>query len=82
MSLTNYISQSVIGAFIYFPFGLYLAPHCGYTLSMLIGIAIFIVQIIFCKQWLRHHRQGPLEKIWHRLTWIGGGDKVAPANAG
>lgn len=26
MSLTNYISQSVIGAFVYFPFGLYLAP--------------------------------------------------------
>lgn len=35
MSLTNYISQSVIGAFVYFPFGLYLAPRCGYTASLL-----------------------------------------------
>ena len=33
MSLTNYISQSILGAIIYFPFGFYLAPYCGYTLS-------------------------------------------------
>ena len=39
MSLTNYITQSIIGAFIYFPFGLYLAPYCGYTLSLLIGLS-------------------------------------------
>ena len=28
MSLTNYISQSIMGALIYFPIGLYLAPYC------------------------------------------------------
>lgn len=43
MSLTNYISQSIIGAVIYFPFGLYLAPHCGYTLSLVIGFAVFLL---------------------------------------
>lgn len=71
MSLTNYISQSIIGAFVYFPFGLYLAPHCGYTLSLLIGIVIFVLQLMFCKWWLSKHKQGPLEYIWHRWTWIG-----------
>ena len=71
MSLTNYISQSVIGALVYFPFGLYLAPHCGYTLSLLIGIAVFILQLLFCRWWLSRHRQGPLEYIWHKWTWIG-----------
>ena len=73
MSLTNYISQSVIGALIYFPFGLYLAPHCGYTVSLLIGIAVFFLQVMFCKWWLKSHRQGPLEFIWHKWTWIGTG---------
>lgn len=71
MSLTNYISQSVIGAAVYFPFGLYLAPYCGYTLSLLIGILVFLLQVWFCKWWLAGHKQGPLEYIWHKWTWIG-----------
>ncbi len=71
MSLTNYITQSIIGAVIYFPFGLYLAPYCGYTLSLLIGLFTFFMQLLFCKWWLGRHKQGPLEYIWHKWTWIG-----------
>lgn len=71
MSLTNYITQSIIGAVIYFPFGLYLAPYCGYTVSLLIGLFTFFLQVQFCKWWLARHRQGPLEYIWHKWTWIG-----------
>ena len=71
MSLTNYIAQSVLGAFVYFPFGLYLAPHCGYTASLAIGLLIFLLQMRFCKRWLSGHRQGPLEYVWHRWTWLG-----------
>lgn len=70
MSLTNYIAQSIMGAIIYFPFALYLAPYCGYTLSLLIGIALFVAQLQFCKWWLKGHKQGPLESLWHKLTWI------------
>ena len=71
MSLTNYISQSVLGAIIYFPFGFYLAPYCGYTLSLIIGIVLCILQVQFSKWWLSGHKQGPLETIWHKWTWIG-----------
>lgn len=70
MSLTNYIAQSVAGAVIYFPFGLYLAPYCGYTASLLIGLALFVLQVRFCKWWLAGHKQGPLESIWHKWTWM------------
>lgn len=70
MSLTNYISQSIIGALIYFPIGLSLAPYCGYTLSLLIGIVTFFYQVYFCRWWLASHRQGPLERIWHKWTWL------------
>lgn len=73
MSLTNYVSQSILGAIIYFPFGLYLAPYCGYALSLLIGIVLFLLQVQFCKWWLKSHKQGPLESIWHKWTWIGSG---------
>lgn len=71
MSLTNYISQSIIGAVIYFPFGLYLAPYCGYAVSLLIGVFTFLLQVWFCKWWLSKYKQGPLERIWHKWTWIG-----------
>lgn len=71
MSLTNYITQSIMGAIIYFPFGLYLAPYCGNTMSLLIGIVLFLLQVWFCKWWLSKHKQGPLEAVWHRWTWMG-----------
>ena len=71
MSLTNYISQSIIGAFIYFPIGLNLTPYCGYTFSLSVGFLIFLLQLRFCKWWLARHKQGPLEYIWHKWTWIG-----------
>lgn len=73
MSLTNYITQSIIGAIIYFPIGFYLAPYCGYTISLIIGICTFLMQVQFCKWWLGKHKQGPLEHIWHKWTWIGTG---------
>lgn len=70
MSLTNYVSQSIAGALIYFPFGLYLAPYCGYAVSLFIGFILFLLQVHFCKWWLSKHKQGPLESLWHKLTWI------------
>lgn len=70
MSLTNYVSQSILGALIYFPFGLSLAKSCGMALSLLIGIVVFLVQVQFCKWWLSKHKQGPLEGLWARATWL------------
>ena len=70
MSLTNYVAQSIFGFIIYFPLGFYLAPYCGYTVSFLIGCAIFTLQVLVSKWWLKNHKQGPLEGFWHKLTWI------------
>ena len=71
MSLTNYVSQSIIGALIFFPIGLNLAPYTGYTISLLIGFMIYIFQVRFCKWWLSKHSHGPLEYLWKKATWIG-----------
>ena len=71
MSLTNYVTQSFAGALIYFPIGLNLAPYCGYTVSMFIGIAFFFLQVRFCKWWAERHKHGPLEGLWHKWTWVG-----------
>ena len=68
MSMTNYVTQGIIGSAIYYNWGLHL--QMGITGSLLIGIAIFLVQWAVCRWWFRIHRHGPLEYIWKKATWI------------
>lgn len=70
MSMSNYIMQSIIGSFIYYGFGLGLYKYTGATYSILIGITLAVLQGIFSKWWMKSHKQGPLEIVWHKLTWI------------
>lgn len=70
MSLTNYLSQSLIGGFLFYNWGLGLYRYTGITVCFLIGIAVFLLQYFFCRWWLRSHRQGPLEWLWKKATWI------------
>ena len=69
MSLTCYITQSIIGSFIFYNWGLHYV--CDFTRSLLVGIGIFAVQYIFARWWFKNHKQGPLEYIWKKATWIG-----------
>ena len=71
MSMSNYILQSILGSFIYYGFGLGLYQYTGATYSLLIGLVLAVLQGIFSTWWMKHHKQGPLESIWHKLTWIG-----------
>ena len=70
MSLTNYLSQSLIGGFLFYNWGLGLYRHTGITACFLMGIGMFLIQFFFCRWWLRSHRQGPLEWLWKKATWI------------
>lgn len=70
MSLTDYVMQSVIGSFLYFGYGLGLHQVCGTTYSLLIGIVFFLAQLAFAHWWFRHYKRGPLESLWHKLTWL------------
>ncbi|WP_321425685.1 DUF418 domain-containing protein [uncultured Bacteroides sp.] len=71
MSLSNYIIQSILGSFIYYGFGLGLYQYTGATFSLLIGITLGTLQGFFSSWWMKNHRQGPLEFIWHKATWVG-----------
>ena len=70
MSLTAYVFQSIIGGFVFYGYGLGLGPSVRHTVSLGIGIILLIIQIQFCKFWINKFGQGPLEKLWHKLTWI------------
>lgn len=71
MSLTNYLGQSIIGAAIFYNWGLGLFRICGHTASFALGVVCIIVQFIFCTWWMKHHKRGPFEQLWCNLTWFG-----------
>lgn len=70
MSLTNYITQSMVGAFLFYNWGLSLHDDLGITASVCVGVAIFALQLLFCRVWMKHHTHGPLEYLWRKGTWI------------
>lgn len=72
MSLTNYITQSIIGVFIYYGYGLCLYKTTGATATFLIGLGIVAVQLLWSRWWLARHRQGPFEMLWRKGTWMFG----------
>lgn len=75
MSLTNYLVQSILGSFIYYGYGLCLYKYTGASYSVLIASVVIFMQVVLSRWWLKNHRQGPMEQLWHKLTWI----KITPA---
>jgi len=70
MSMSNYIMQSILGSFIYYGFGLGLYKYTGASYSILIGLGLAVLQWFFSSWWLSNHKQGPLETLWHKATWV------------
>jgi Predicted membrane protein len=70
MSLTNYITQSIVGSLLFYNWGFGLHKYLGITFSFAVGILLFILQFTFCFWWMKHHRHGPLEFIWKKATWL------------
>ena len=71
MRLTNYLSQSIFGAMLFYNWGFGLFRYCGHTVALLMGAGFILLQYLFCTWWLKNHRRGPFEELWARLTWIG-----------
>ena len=71
MSLTSYVVQSIIGTSIYYGFGLGMYQYTGASFALAIGIVLALLQRQFSVWWLKRHKQGPLESLWHRATWMG-----------
>jgi uncharacterized protein len=70
-SLTNYISQSAFCTTLLFGYGFGLYPYLGASTSALMGILTFAAQVIISHWWLKRYKQGPLEWLWKKGTWIG-----------
>uniref|UniRef100_UPI003562ABEF DUF418 domain-containing protein n=1 Tax=Arsukibacterium sp. TaxID=1977258 RepID=UPI003562ABEF len=68
MAFTLYLSQSLLMVLLF----KVLKPDWFATLdrASLLGIAIatIILQLLFCRWYLKHYSQGPLEWLWRRLS--------------
>jgi uncharacterized protein len=70
MGLSNYLMMSIIGSALYYGWGFGLYKHFGTSISLLFGITLLILQMKLSTFWLACYGQGPLEKLWRKLTWI------------
>src|SRR5712671_1742694 len=66
MALTTYVSQTLIGMFLFYGIGLNLGNKLGFAESTAVALAIFATQCFACRLWLQYFRFGPLEWIWRR----------------
>lgn len=69
LALTNYLSQSLIGTFIFYNYGLGLYGLVDATFGLILTIVICIGQIHFSRWWLDQYQFGPVEWLWRSLTY-------------
>ena len=68
MSLTLYISQSILTTLVFGPWGLGLFQKVEAWMLIFISLAIWLFLTQCAKLWLNKYRQGPLEWFMHKLT--------------
>ena len=68
VSLTIYISQSVITSMIFAPWGLGLFQDLDTWQVLLLAFGIWLLLVYLASIWLKRFKQGPLEKFMDVLT--------------
>lgn len=69
MAFTNYLSQSLLGAVIFYGYGFGLYGSMQRHEVFLVIMAIVMFQTIASHLWLRYFTMGPLEWVWRQLTY-------------
>jgi uncharacterized protein len=69
MAFTNYIVQSLVFAWIFFGYGLGQFGRMNVTTAFLLGVSVYVVQMVASAWWLRWFRFGPLEWLWRSLMY-------------
>ncbi len=70
LSLTTYISQSIICIIIFYGVGLNYYGKLPVLNIYIIGIVIYFVQLIVSYLYLMKFKQGLLEKLWRKVTYL------------
>jgi uncharacterized protein len=70
MALTSYLMQTFFGLLIFYHFGFGLFTEVSPGVNALIGIGIFLLQVVLSKWWLQYFSYGPVEWVWRSLTFL------------
>jgi uncharacterized protein len=68
MTLTLYVSQSIIFAPFYYGYGLGLHDDLAPLTCLGIGIVAWVVQMVVAHSWFQRFHYGPLEWLWRAAT--------------
>ncbi|QGZ49744.1 DUF418 domain-containing protein [Streptomyces sp. QHH-9511] len=68
MTLTNYLAQSLVLAFVFTGFGAALVGRLAPACTVLTALALFAAQAVFSRWWLARHRYGPVEHVLRAVT--------------
>ncbi len=68
-SLSNYLLQSIIFTSLYYGYGGGLYARVPLSVSVLLALTLFALQVLISRWWLSHYAQGPMEALWRRLTY-------------
>lgn len=69
MSMTTYLTQSVIATTIFYSYGFGLYGDIDLWTGTMLAVGIFIIQLIFAEIWFIKFKQGPVEMIWKKATY-------------
>jgi uncharacterized protein len=69
MAFSNYIIQSLVLAWVFFGYGLGQFAHMTVSAACLLGLAVYVTQMIGSTMWLQRFRFGPLEWLWRTLMY-------------
>ena len=69
MTLTNYIVQNVLAAFIFSGIGLGIADTMPYWFYFSLAVFVFILQLFISKWWLSKYNYGPIEWLWRSASY-------------
>ncbi|GIF02644.1 DUF418 domain-containing protein [Actinoplanes siamensis] len=83
MTLTAYLTQSLVCALVFTGYGAGLVGRMSPPWVLAIALTLFVVQLAACHWWMRRHRHGPLEWLLRAATdaaWPR--NRTHPANDG
>jgi len=69
MTLTNYITQNILGALIFSGIGLGIANTMPYWFYFSLALFVFILQLFISKWWLSKFNYGPIEWLWRSASY-------------
>ena len=69
MAFTNYLTQSLLFALLFYGFGFGLFGRLAPAPAAALGVVVYASQLWFSSWWLHRYRFGPFEWLWRSMTY-------------